>query len=157
MILRAAAICFVLFFQCALAATVPAASRNSEPSEEDIFRLETVVQDESAPVDWRLMSESIRRAGSGTEFRIASRKEVAELLAGILRRHTPLRRTPDSPAPGIQPPLEMLKAAAIDGLLTMGAAREYEFEIQTVHDETKSVVLKAKAQEALTEIRKSDE
>lgn len=157
MILRAAAICFVLFFQCALAATVPAASRNSEPSEEDIYRLETVVRDESAPVDWRLVSESIRRAGSGADLRIASRKEVAELLAGILRRHTPLKGAPNSPAPGIQPPLEMLKAAAIDALVRMGAARDYEFEILTVHDETKFVVLKAKAQEALAEIRKSDE
>ncbi len=157
MILRAAAICFVLFFQCALAATVPAASRNSKPSEEDIYRLEIVVQDESAPMDWRLTNESIRRAGSGADLRIASRKEVAELLAGILRRHTPLKQTHDSPAPGIQPPLEMLKAAAIDGLVRMGAAREYESEIQTVRDETKFVVLKAKAQEVLTEIRKGEE
>lgn len=154
MLIKIAAASFLLFVQCTFVGSIPAASPvHPASSEEDMYRIEAVVEDESAPVDWRLVSDAIRRVSSGADLRINSSKDVRELMAGILRRRTPLNPVPNSPVPSIQPPLEMLKAAAIEALVRMGAAREYEFEIQTVYDETKFVVLKGKAEKALMGIR----
>ncbi len=86
MLIRMAAVSFLLFVQCTFAGSIPAASPGHwASSEEDMYRIEAVVEDESAPVDWRLVSDAIRRVSSGTDLRIVSSKDVKELMAGILR------------------------------------------------------------------------
>jgi hypothetical protein len=149
--IRIAAISFAILLLCGCMGAVFASSLDDIASlESDFNKVETVVQNESAPVNWHLACIAIRRLAPNADSLAASKKDVEGLLAGILRRKTPLKAAPDSPEPGVQPPLEMLQTAAIDALVRIGAAQKFEFEIRQIYSETKFIVLKKQAEKALS-------
>lgn len=111
--------------------------------DDAMRKVETIVIDEGMPVDWLSICESI--------FRVSAAKdsETKRLLTRILLRHQPLILIQGTPLPGVMPPLEMVKAAAIDALVKMDA-HEYIPEIQKIYETTPYMVLKDKAQNAVT-------
>ena len=120
---------------------------NSWPNTEELLdSVRLVVDDQEKSVDWLQVASAITRLG---ELRVP---QAQSLLIGILRRETPIRVVEGASLPGIMPPLEMLKAAAIDALVKLGD-KESLPEIERIAHTTGFEVLREKAKGALLAIQ----
>ncbi len=117
-------------------------ANNIEDFDQAAEKIQVVIEDEAATVDWVSISQAIQRIG------IIKDPRAKELMVGILHREVPLALVEGVPLPDVMPPLQMLKAAAIDVLVSLNA-KECISEIQKVYETTQFKVLKDMAMEAI--------
>jgi len=110
------------------------ASDDDAEFQHAMAQVRVVVEQPGATVDWVSVYRAILRLKELRDPR------CAPLLARLLVREEPLHIVEGSPLPGVMPPLEMLKAAAIDTLVEVGA-REYLPAIQSLYQHTHFMVL----------------
>ncbi len=116
---------------------------NSQSNPEELLgSVEVVAYDQEKSVDWLKVVDSIVKLG---ELGIP---EAKPLFVDILRREAPLHLAEGVPLPGIMPPLEMLKAAAIDALVKLRDKGSLP-EIEKIAQTTRFQALREKAREAL--------
>jgi HEAT repeat protein len=96
--------------------------------------------------DWLKVVDSIVKLG---DLGIPEAKPV---LIDILRREAPVQLEAGVPLPGIMPPLEMIKAAAIDSLVKLGA-KESLSAIEKIAQTSSFQVLREKAQRAVSALQ----
>ena len=106
-----------------------------EGFDQAAARIQVVIEDETAAVDWVSVLRAVQRMGKLQDPR------AEKLMVDILHRQVPLKLVEGAPLPGVMPPLEMLKAAAID-VLTNLDAKESVSEIQKIYEDTHFEVLK---------------
>ena len=94
-----------------------------------------VVEEPEAVVDW------VSVYGALLRLKELRNPRCAPLLAQLLTREEPLEIKEGSPLPGVMPPLEMLKAAAIDTLVEVRATQHLQ-AIKSVHRQTRFMVLR---------------
>ncbi len=128
----------------------PENAANPPPALE---RIAIMIEDKTLTVDWVSVQEAIQEIGMPeTPPGISEESRTKELLGQILLRDAPLKVSSDARLPGVMPPLEMLKCAAIDALVRLDA-REYVIEIQKVYESTRYAILKEKARRAIDSLQ----
>lgn len=119
----------------------------SQPNSEELLdSVQIVVYNQEKSVDWLKVVDSIVKLGD------LGIPEAKPLLVDILRREAPLQLVAGVPLPGIMPPLEMLKAAAIDSLVKLGD-KESLPEIEKIGQTTSFQALREKARRALLSLQ----
>ena len=134
---------FVLLSSFGGAKVLPSlASDDDAEFTQAMARVRVVVQDPEATVDWVSVYQALLK------LKELGNPKCAPLLAQLLAREKPLHIAEGSPLPGVMPPLEMLKSAAIDTLVVVGA-REHLSAIEAVHRQTRFMVLRDAAGNAI--------
>jgi hypothetical protein len=134
--------------------TIPHAVVHGSPEDvatppTALERIAIMIEDKTLTVDWVSVQEAIQEIGMPeTPPGISEESRTKDILGQILLRDAPLKVSSDARLPGVMPPLEMLKCAAIDALVRLDA-REYVIEIQKVYESTQFAILKEKARAAI--------
>jgi HEAT repeat protein len=134
---------FVLLSQLGGAKVLPIlASEDDAEFDQAMEKVRVVVEDPEATVDWVSVYRAILRLKELDDPR------CAPLLARLLARERALQIVEGSPLPGVMPPLEMLKSAAIEALVAV-EAKEHLPAIQSVYGQTRFMVLRDAAGNAI--------
>jgi hypothetical protein len=111
------------------------ASEDDAEFDQAMEKVKGVVEDPKATVDWVSVYRAILR------LKELGNPKCAPLLARLLARERALQIAEGSPLPGVMPPLEMLKSAAIEALVVV-EAREHLPAIRSVYRQTGFMVLR---------------
>jgi hypothetical protein len=134
---------FVLLSQPGGLEVLPSlASEDEAEFDQAMEKVRVVVEDSEAAVDWVSVYRAILKLKELEDPR------CAPLLAQLLARERPLQIVEGSPLPGVMPPLEMLKSAAIEALVAV-EAREHLTAIESVRRQTRFMVLRDAAGNAV--------
>ena len=134
---------FALLSQLGGAKVLPSlASDDDAEFAQAMAKVRVVVEEPDTTVDWVSVYRAILRL---KELR---NPQCAPLLAQLLAREKPLQIVEGSPLPGVMPPLEMLKSAAIDTLVEVGA-RQHRPAIESLYQQTRFMVLRDAAGDAI--------
>jgi len=142
MMMRIAGVLIISLVLCPCLGSVAGTLNSQSNSQALLDAVRIVVYDQEESVDWFKVVASIVKLGE------MGLPEAKPLLVDILRREAPLKLVEGVPLPGIMPPLEMLKAAAIDSLVKLGD-KENLPEIEKIAQTTKFQALREKARGAL--------
>jgi len=117
-------------------------------SEELLLLVQIVVDDLDAKVDLSEIRAAIDELGDRKE------EKAKTLLIGVLYREEPLELTDSALRPGIMPPLEMLKSAAIRTLVKLDS-KESLPALESVARTTCHWVLRLEAEHAIDTIERN--
>jgi HEAT repeat protein len=134
---------FVLLSQFGGVRILPSlASDDNAEFDQAMGKVRVVVEDPKATVDWVSVYQAILR------LKELGDPKCAPLLAQLLAREEPLRIAEGSLLPGVMPPLEMLKSAAIEALVAAEAENHLP-AIESVYGRTRFTVLRDAAGRAI--------
>ena len=113
--------------------------------KEAIRKLEFVLDNEQAPVDWGQIHEAM------DTLHRTKNPRCREIMARILDRKTPMVLAEGSPIPSILPPLEISQSLAVRILVKMKATDQIE-RIRAVSQRTTFWVLRQMCQQAIKDL-----